>query len=182
MNKSPPKQKLIVLLYGNASTQAIEVLSKIITEQNCSIVNLRMTTVCQHATIHFLISGPWNALSKIELNLQTAVKQLQLSLFMQRIETEESLSGSVLNYTIEIISHEKPGILFAISAFLASQNIPIIEIVSNNSYNSHGTEIANLVVRVQIATSIQISDLREQLMLLCDAINADAIFEPERNL
>lgn len=181
MNKTPPKQLLMVILYGNYRIDSISEVAETITEFDCSIITSRMLNLKQYSTMNILISGSWSALLKLETSLNALAKNLHLSIVSHRLEMKEPVEQeSIMNYTIEVIAEDRPGILNAISSFLTTQNIYVAEVYSNTSQNMYGTPVCGLVLKVHIPTNIQISEIREQLMLICDAINVDAIFEPER--
>jgi glycine cleavage system transcriptional repressor len=54
--------------------------------------------------------------------------------------------------------------------------------MQNNSYVSNPQQITmfSLAMRILIPADIQLSDLREQFVAMCDTLNVDAYLEPER--
>ena len=99
---------------------------------------------------------------------------------MRRTNLPE-LPENLLPYLIQVIALDNPGLIYDISSFFLKQNI-LINDIQTNPYVSHhsDTQMVSLLMSVSIPADINLSDVRERFMLLCDELNVDGILEPEK--
>lgn len=185
--KAPIKQHIVFCLLCENQYGILYTLSKIIANQGCSIEASRMTALGTVASISMLISGSWDAIAKLEAHFPALEKKYSGNLYAKRTSLEPGKSKdnatkeNLISYTIELVTPENQGIISALSGFFSEQSLNIYEVYSNSFVNQLGTLLSTMVMRVHIPTDLQISDLRERFMLLCDDLNIDAVLEPDRS-
>lgn len=184
MDKKPPaKQFLAITFLCENQPGILHTLAKTVTYQGCNIEASRMTALGMTANIAMLVSGTWDAIAKLETHLPSLEKRYAAKMLLRRTisQSEKISKESLISYSIELVTPENQGIISALSGFFSEQNIDIHEVYSSSFINHLGTRLSSLGMRVYIPTNLQISDLRERFMILCDDLNIDAILEPDRN-
>ena len=80
---------LVITAAGEDQVGLVERFSSKITETGCNIEQSRMVVLGGQFAILVLLSGPWNALSKLESQLEVLGVQLGLSIVAKRTRARE---------------------------------------------------------------------------------------------
>lgn len=174
------KQYFVLSILAENSPGLLQKIAKLISQMNCSIETSRMTLLGSEVSMAILITGTWDAIAKLEANLEPFAKKNEFKYLTHRSKAFKHAEPT-LAYTIELVCKENQGIISAITDFLVQQNIDIYEVFSNTYVSQTGTQMSSLVMRIYICAQSSISDLRERFMLLCEDLNVDAILEPDRS-
>ena len=83
-------------------------------------------------------------------------------------------------YTIDIVSLDKPGILYTLTQFLTHQGVSIEEISTHCYLTQTHARMANIALKVHLGEHLHIAALREQFLSYCESHNLDATMEPIR--
>ncbi len=127
-----------------------------------------------------LVSGPWNALSKLEGQLGPLSDQLGLMLMHERTQKRERAQAAV-PYSVEVVATDHPGIVRNLAAFFARNSINIEELQTHTYPAPYtGTPMFSVNMTVGIPARTHIPTLRGDFLDYCDDLNLDAIFEPVR--
>ena len=171
---------LVLTAVGKDRPGIVDRLSMTIMENNCNIVDSRMTVLGGEFAILLLISGKWNALAKLENALPT-IKD-ELGLHIQSTRTEEGAKAdNLLPYTVEVVAIDHPGIVYKIASFFSAREINIRELNTNSYAAAHtGTPMFAMTTIVDIPADVRISQLREDFLEFCDDLNMDAVLEPAK--
>lgn len=82
-------------------------------------------------------------------------------------------------YAIEIVSMDRIGIVYDITAFLLKNGIDIQDMFTNTYKTTHSeTPMFSLNATINIPANISISEIRGDFNDFCDQLNLDAIMEP----
>ena len=171
---------LVITAAGEDQVGLVEKFSSKITETGCNIEQSRMVVLGGQFAILVLVSGPWNALSKLETQLEPLGVQLGLSIVVKRTRARE-LSQPVLPYHVEVVALDHPGIVHNLAKFFARFGINIEELSTDTYPAPHtGTQMFSVQMEVGVPAKTHIPTLRGEFFDYCDDLNLDATFEPSR--
>ncbi len=148
---------------------------------DCSILQCDMSALGQEYGIMAMLSGPWNAIAKLETQLAQLGKKHGIPMQLKRTQPK-TYQQNFIPYNVAIIALDSPGVIFRINKFFNEKSIYINEL-STYSYVTHQTQtqLFSLNMTVLISTDSHIPELREEFIELCDELNLDAIMEPEKS-
>ena len=171
---------LVITAAGEDQVGLVERFSSKITESGCNIEQSRMVVLGGQFAILVLVSGPWNALSKLETQLEPLGVQLGLSIVVKRTRARE-LSQPVLPYHVEVVALDHPGIVHNLAKFFSRFGINIEELSTDTYPAPHtGTQMFSVQMEVGVPAKTPIPTLRGEFFDYCDDLNLDATFEPSR--
>ncbi|MBB70806.1 MAG: glycine cleavage system protein R [Legionellales bacterium] len=173
------KQFLTISILGEDSPGILHAISELTTAHGCSIETSRMTSLQQQFGMLLLISGDWSCLAKLEANLPALANKYKLNVDFHRTQAKEN-NKALLPYAVELIAAEKPGIINEITSLFSEQGINITDLRTDTYTSVTGANMFTLSMKIYISQELQIAELREQLMLICEEYNLDAILEPEK--
>lgn len=126
------------------------------------------------------ISGPWNALSKLESQLDAIAAELELSVTPKRTRVRAG-GESLVPYHIEVVAMDHPGIVHRLANFFSQRRINIEELATDTYPAPHtGTAMFSVHMTVGIPASTHLAELRGDFLDYCDELNLDATLEPVR--
>jgi len=180
MNTVTSHEYLVITANGPDQVGLVEKFTNRILDAGCNIEASRMAVLGGQFAILMLISGPWNALSKLEDLLPGIGEQLGLSIAYNRTR-ERSIDKPMVPYHVEVVSMDHPGIVNKLSGFFAQRGINIEELNTSTYPAAHtGTTMFSVQITVGIPADTHISTLRGDFLDYCDDLNLDATFEPSR--
>lgn len=169
---------LVISAVGEDQPGIVNSLSEKILENDCNIIDSRMTVLGGEFAIIIMVSGSWNTIAKLESILPALEKQLKLTITSKQTTSRDQTSKKV-PYMVEVVSMDHPGIVNNVADFFSSRNINI-EDLSTGSYSAAhtGTSMFTMQMVISIPTDLHLGDLREHFTEFCDNLNLDAIMEP----
>lgn len=173
--------QLAITLLSNHSFDTLSELILSTLTCGCRIVDVKASRFGDLHCAYFLVEGNWNQLSKYESTLHAIEKKMQLTIHSCRIEKKRALEES-LPYIIEVVGLESSDILNKVVTFLNERNIDVQEVNARRYPAPYlETQLYSARFVIAIPQSLSLFLLRDELMYVCDQINADIIFEPFRN-
>lgn len=128
------------------------------------------------------IGGSWNAVAKMEDALQTLKNDPSLWLEYKR-SAPLKLADEYLPYLVQIVGINRPTVINEVTHFFIEQLIQLTDLQTDSFKTSYAqTKMLTFIMRIQIPATINIADLRERFMLLCEELNIDGILEPEKSV
>jgi glycine cleavage system transcriptional repressor len=171
---------LVLTAIGNDRPGIVDKLSMNILENDCNIVDSRMTVLGGEFAVILLISGKWNAIAKLENSLPRLTSDLDLHFSSTRTD-QEPKSDNLLPYSVEVVAIDHPGIVYKIASFFSARDINIRELYTNTYSAAHtGTPMFSLEMSVNIPADVRIAAIREEFLEFCDDLNMDAVLEPAK--
>jgi len=171
---------LVITAAGEDQVGLVERFSSKVNEAGCNIEQSRMVVLGGQFAILVLVSGAWNALSKLESQLEPLGEQLGLSIVVKRTRARE-LSQPVLPYHVEVVALDHPGIVHNLAKFFSRFGINIEELSTDTYPAPHtGTQMFSVQMEVGVPAKTHIPTLRGEFFDYCDDLNLDATFEPAR--
>ncbi len=180
MNTDTQDNYLALTASGEDKVGLVDRLSSNITESGCNIEESRMAVLGGQFALIMLVSGPWNALAKLEAQMEPLGKQLGLTIIHKRTKKREQTKPAI-PYRVEVVAMDHPGIVRSLSAFFSRHGINIEELQTDTYPAPHtGTPMFSVAMTVGIQADVHIPTLRGDFLDYCDDQNLDASFEPVR--
>lgn len=171
----------LTFLAPNAKVLADE-LVYLAAKNECYIEESRLMALGGELGGMMHIAGSWNAIAKMEDALLVLEKKPELWLKFKR-SVPLTLESDHLPYLIQIMGINKPTVINEVLHFFIEQQIQLTDLQTDSFKTQYAeTKMLTLVMRIQIPASINIADLRERFMLLCEELNIDGILEPEKSV
>ncbi len=175
-----PRDYLVITATGDDRIGLVQKLTSRLAKANCNIEESRMALLGGQFAVVMLVSGRWDALSKLENKLPSIGKDLGLAILCKRTRQTE-YGKSVIPYQVEVVAMDHPGIVHKLADFFANRGINIEDVNTNTYPAPHtGTPMFSVTMRVGVPASTHISGLRGDFFEYCDELNLDATFEPPR--
>lgn len=180
MNTDVRSESLVITASGSDEAGLFHRLASRITECGCNIDESRVSVLGGQFSLIMLVSGPWNALSKLESQLEMLISQQAYTLAFKRF-TRRLLTPAAVPYTVDVVSMDRPGIVRDLSAFFSRSGINIEELhISLYPAPHTATTMCAITMTVGVQADVHIATLRGHFLDYCDELNLDATFEPVR--
>ena len=180
MTKDIQNNYLVITASGEDKVGLVDRLSSKIAESGCNIEESRMAVLGGQFALIMLLSGPWNALSKLEGQMGLLGDQLGLTIIHKRTQKRDR-TQPVIPYTVEVVAMDHPGIVRNLAAFFSKNGINIEELQTDTYPAPHtGTSMFSVIMTVGIHADVHIPTLRGNFLDYCDDLNLDASFEASR--
>lgn len=171
---------LVITASGDDQVGLVDQFSGKIAESGCNIEESRMAVLGEQFALIMLLSGPWNALSKLEGQMGLLSDQLGLTIIHKRTQQRQRIKPAI-PYRVEVLCMDHPGIVRNLAAFFSRNGINIEELQTDTYPAPHtGTSMFSVILTVGIHADIHIPTLRGNFLDYCDDLNLDASFEPAR--
>jgi len=172
---------LVITAVGDDRPGIVNDLTKHILECGCNVADSRMSILGGEFALILMLTGNWNSIAKIEESLPRLSSSLGLTTTVKRTEPRAQ-KGNLLNYHVDALAMDQPGLAHKVTEFFSSRSINI-ECLNTDSYNAAhtGTAMFSINMTVNIPAEQSISQIREQYMDFCDAMNMDGMIEPARS-
>ena len=180
MSKEPVLDSLVITAAGEDRVGLVDEFTSRIAALACNIEESRMSVLGGQFAFIMRLSGRWDALAKLEGQLDEIGSQLGLSITRKRTRERER-SQAVIPYQVEAVSVDHPGIVHGLSALFARRGINIEQLETDTYPAPHsGTPMITVRIMIGVPAKMHIADLRNDFFDHCDAQNLDATFEPLR--
>lgn len=171
---------LVITASGEDKVGLVDSLSSRIAESGCNIEESRMAVLGGDFALILLVSGAWNALSKLEGQLASLGAQLGLSILHKRTQKQKRMQP-MIPYHVEVVAMDHPGIVHSLASFFSRNGINIEELQTETYPAPHsGAPMFSVSLTVGVPSETRISNLRSDFLDYCDDLNLDASFEPVR--
>ncbi len=172
------KKFFVISVLGSNRPDLMDTIFKAVNDCGCNVEDGRMSRLAGEFALFMMLSGPWDAIAKIEDTIPKLEKRLDISITIRRTETPQTSSPS-MPYAVEVVSVNRAGLVYDICGFFSSREIGIEDMYSGTYLAAHtGTEMFSLQLTISIPTEISIATLRGDFMEFCDQLNIDSIMEP----
>ncbi|NCS65231.1 MAG: glycine cleavage system protein R [Hydrogenophilales bacterium CG03_land_8_20_14_0_80_62_28] len=180
MTSQSPCDYLAITATGEDQVGLVQRFTNRILDAGCNVEESRMALLGNQFAIIMLVSGRWDALTKLEDRLATVGVELGLSIVQKRTKGIERKTPLV-PYNINVVAMDHPGIVHNLANFFAQRGINIEELATDTYPAPHtGTTMFSVNMTVGIPAETHIPTLRGDFLDYCDGLNLDAIFEPSR--
>lgn len=181
MTKPTSNESLVITASGEDKVGLVEKFSSRITESGCNIEESRMAVLGGQFAIIMRVAGSWNALSKLESQLDAAGEQLGLTIIHGRTREKERARATI-PYRIDVVALDHPGIVHSLARFFSGRGINIEELQTDTYPAPHtGAPMFSVSMTVGVPADTHIPTLRGDFLDYCDDLNLDATFDPVRS-
>ena len=157
----------------------VDICSRTIRDCGCNIVDSRMTVLGGEFAMIMLLSGPWDAIARLEDAARRLHESLDLTVVTRRTEQGKNVSGCMLPYSVEVVGLDHPGIVHEIAHFFSSREISIEDLYTSSYAAAHtGAPMFSLHMHISLPQDVSIAALRGEFLDFCDHLNLDAVMEP----
>lgn len=137
-----------------------------------------MTTLGREFAMLLLVSGNWHTLSRLEQGLDKLCQSGDLSVSIRKTDAK-LVEEDRMPYAVDVVALDQQGIVFNLANFFASRDIEIADAATRCYAAAHtGAPMFAVQMTVNVPSSIQVAQLRDEFLELCDRLNFDAILEP----
>ncbi len=172
---------LVISAIGPDKPGIVNTLSMTVLDNNCNIVDSRMTVLGGEFAIILMVSGSWDSIARLEQSLSKSADDLGLTIISKRTEAKHT-TGNLLPYIVEVVAMDHPGIVYNVAEFFSSRNINIEDLSTGSYAAAHtGTPMFSMNMTISVPADQHIGQLREQFGEFCDELNLDAVLEPAKN-
>lgn len=181
MTSTNKNHHLVIGALGKDHPGIINQISEVVLNCQCNIEDTRMAVLGSEFSLLMLVSGPWNAIAKLEDQTPAMQQRLDLNIQTRRTEPREPV-GKLLPYAVEVVAMDHPGIVNQLAGFFAERGINIEELATASYAAAHtGTRMFSVNMSVGIPADLHIAPLRQDFLEFCDDRNLDAIIEAIRS-
>ncbi len=172
---------LAITASGEDQVGLVKRFTSRIAEAGCNIEESRMAVLGGQFALIMLLSGPWNALTKLEDRLEQIGLELGLTIVHKRTRPTER-KQPLVPYRVNVVAMDHPGIVHSLAEFFSRQGINIEELVTETYPAPHtGTPMFSVNITVGIPANLHLPTLRGDFFEYCDNLNLDAVLEPARD-
>ena len=175
------RQGLIISSLGEDRPGIVDRVTGLIHKAGGNLEDSRMAILGGKFSLMVLVTGPQEALEKLQSSLPTEAEELGLVLQVHTTDVEDSnqeAKGPQLSYKLRTVSLDHPGIVHRISHVLANHQVNVAGLETRLSLApTTGTPIFSLNLEAQVPAELSISKLREALENLADEHNLDLDFK-----
>lgn len=169
---------LIVSVLAEDRLGLVHELSRAILDCGCTVLDSRITVLAGEFSALLLVSGNWNTLAKLEVQLEKLSHSLGILLRINRSDWPRS-NANVLPYAVEVITMHQPAIIQRLANFFFRRDINIEELHSRGYSAPHtATPMFAVTLIVGIPARLHVATVRDEFMDFCDEQNWDAVMEP----
>ena len=174
-------QLIVLSAIGTDRTGVVQDISKVILGCGGNIEESRMTMLGAEFAVLMLVSGNWHTLDRLERGLEKLKSDDSLT-FAIRKTGERPSSDDKMPYAVDVVSLDQQGIVFGLANFFAARGIEIADVATRRYSAAHtGSPMFAVQMAVNVPSSVNIAQLREEFLELSDRLNLDAILEPVKN-
>lgn len=179
-SQSNLQEYLVITASGEDQVGLVQRFTSRIVDAGCNIEESRMALLGGQFAILMLVSGRWDALTRLEDRLASLGDELGLTIVPKRTRRLER-TAPLVPYNINVVAMDHPGIVHSLANFFAQRGINIEELATDTYPAPHtGTPMFSVNMTVGIPADTHIPTLRGDFLDYCDSLNLDAIFEPSR--
>ena len=137
-----------------------------------------MTTLGSEFAMLLLVSGNWHTLNKLEQSLDKLCEDGRLTVSIRKTNAKPP-EDDRMPYAIDVVALDQQGIVYNLAEFFSSRDIEIADVATRSYAAAHtGAPMFAVQMAVNVPASINIAQLREDFLEVCDRLNMDAIIEP----
>jgi len=153
-------------------------ISSLIRAAGANLEDSRMAVLGGEFAIILLVSGSADAIERTKQIGAQVESELKLRCILKET-TRVTAPNDYLPYRIQVSGADRPGIVQAIAAILASRGINVASLESRLTYAPEsGTPMFVLEAELRVPSKIVLSELRSQLAATCEEENLDFGLEP----
>jgi len=121
------KQLIAISAIGGDRTGLVYDLTRVVVDCGGNVLESRMTALGNEFAMLLLVSGNWHTLAKLEGELQKLGESSGMTISARRTEIRAP-RPDVVNYTVDVVCLDQPGVLHSLAGFFSSRGVDIGDI------------------------------------------------------
>ena len=171
-------QLIVISAIGTDRTGAVQDLTKVVLACGGNIEESRMTTLGSEFAMLLLVSGNWHTLSRLEQGLDKLCTDGDMQVSIRKTDVKPT-GENRMPYAVDIVALDQQGIVFNLANFFTTRDVEIADVATRSYAAAHtGAPMFAVQMAINVPSTQQVSQLREEFHELCDQLNLDAILEP----
>lgn len=171
-------QQLVITALGADRPGIVNELSDAIYSNQLNIEDSRMSVLGGEFAILLLLSGSVQAVDDFVAKCPQIEESLRMKL-NAKITTTQKESYNQVNYDVDVIAIDNPGIVHNLASFFSSRQINIVDLETDRYAAPHtGSSMFSLHMTIGVPADVSINELRENFTSTCDDLNLDATLSP----
>ena len=169
---------LVITALGKYGSDNLDQLVRAVKDCGCNITESRLSALGDEMAVFMQLSGPWDAIAKIEDTLPRLGKKIGIKITSERTNYG-NISDNMMPYAIDVVALDHIGIVYDIVNFIHENKISIQDMHANTyKVGKSGTTMFSMHMVINIPANTSISSIRGDFMDFCDQLNLDAVMEP----
>lgn len=174
-------QLIVISAIGTDRTGVVQDISKVILGCGGNIEESRMTTLGSEFAVLMLVSGNWHTLTRLEKGLEKLASGDSLTFTIRKTD-ERPARDDRMPYAVDVISLDQQGIVFNLANFFASREVEIADVATRSYAAAHtGAPMFAIQMAVNVPSSVNLAQLRDDFADMCDRLNLDGILDPVKS-
>ncbi len=137
-----------------------------------------MATLGAEFAMLMLVSGNWHTLNRLETSLEKLGDDASLTFTIRKTDVHEPREDR-MPYAVDVVALDQQGIVYHLADFFAARDIEIADVATRRYAAAHtGAPMFAVQMAINIPSRLNLAQLREEFLELCDRLNLDAILEP----
>lgn len=170
-------QLIVISAIGSDRTGVVQALSKAVLACGGNIEESRMTTLGSEFAMLLLVSGNWHLRSRLDQELEKLRGSGDLQISIKETDAKP-VAADRMPYLVDVLALDQQGIVFNLADFFASRDIEIADVATHSYAAAHtGAPMFSVQMTVNVPSSIQVAQLRDEFHELCENLNLDAVFD-----
>lgn len=172
------RRYVVLTAVGPDRPGLVNEISALIRTAGANLEDSRMAILGGEFAIILLIAGAPDAIERVKQIGAQLEGELKLRCILKET-SRVAAPTDYLPYRIQVSGADRPGIVQAIAAILASRGINVASLESRVTYAPEsGTPMFLLEAALRVPSKIVLSELRSQLAATCEEENLDFALEP----
>ncbi len=174
-------QALLITFHAEHAFAILSQFAKLTRDAQCTVQRMRYRHLFDIQAGFYLVRGPWHQLEKVELGLKLLEKP-GVHLTLKRLDTAvDTPKPGYIPYWIGCNGPAEPDLLYHLTVFCKNKKIVLVECnAAEFTFPTTQATMLNLNAQALVPQNSATRELRDQFFELCDELNLDGIFEPER--
>ncbi len=177
------KKTALLIVTGKDRPGIIARVTEVLYRKQCNLEDISMTILEGSLAMIMIVHFNTAAKDALDASLERTAKALSLSLDWQPVKTlqRNHRDREQPLYLISAIGRDKTGIVYAVSRFLADQNLNIMDL--NSKILGQGKKaLYAMVLEIKIPKKFSTDKLRKDLAKLAQRLHIDLSLRPVERL
>jgi len=171
------KNYLVLTAVGPDRPGLVNEISSLLLAAGANLEDSRMAILGGEFALLMLVSGPLDAIARVERGSAELGERLGLRLLTKATSPQQA-PRDFLPYQIRVTGVDRPGIVQRVASLLAGRGVNVASLESRLAYAPlSGTPMFILEAALQIPSALALADLRRELGTACDEENWDFTLE-----
>ncbi|MFM2486397.1 ACT domain-containing protein [Celerinatantimonas yamalensis] len=160
---------LVITAVGRDRPDIVNQLTRHVSDCDCNIVDSRLALYGSEFTLIMLLSGHWNAITRVETTLPLKSQELELVTVMKRTSEHEQRHYPA-RATLKIRVPDGAGIIRQFTQFISDHGLALASLRSQLDYQILELEMTAYVSDEQVDEA----DLNDKFQQLCEKLKTES--------